>query len=101
MMSPTVSLTQPRTFLPVTRRPQTTAASGRLPMAWLACTVPKLDARPGPGVSLANLGCSLVLVDHSAEDWVASDGRVEWGHRGRVVEWWVLVEALVRAILWE
>ncbi len=55
----------------------------------------------GPGVSLADLGCSLVLVDHSAEDWVASDGRVERGHRGWVVEWWVLVEALVPTVVVE
>jgi hypothetical protein len=50
---------------------------------------------------IAELGGSLVLVDHSAEDSVASDRGVERDHGGRVVVGWVLIEALVRAVVSE
>jgi hypothetical protein len=42
-----------------------------------------------------------VLVDHSAEDSVASDRGVERDHGGRVVVGWVLVEALMRSVVIE
>jgi hypothetical protein len=50
---------------------------------------------------IAELGGSPVLVDHSAEDSVASDRGVERDHGGRVVVGWVLIEALVRAVVSE
>ena len=66
-----------------------------------ACAAPKLDARPSPGVSLAELGGSSVLVDQSTEDSVTSDRGVEGDDGGGVVGWWVLAEALVRAVVIE
>jgi len=47
------------------------------------------------------LGCSPVLVDQSAEDWGASDRCVERDDGGGIVGWWVLVQALVRAVVIE
>ena len=37
------------------------------------------------GVSLAELGCSSVLVDHACEESMMPDRGVEQGHRGGVV----------------
>jgi hypothetical protein len=50
---------------------------------------------------LAELGSSPVLVDHAFEESMAPDRGVEQGHRGGVVPWWVLVEALVWAVIIE
>jgi hypothetical protein len=50
---------------------------------------------------LVGSGCSPVLVDHFAEDSMATDRGVEQGHRGGVVPWWALVEALVRTVVIE
>ena len=66
-----------------------------------ACTVPKLDASPWPGVFLVRLGRSSVIVDHSTEDATTPDrGVVEQGHGGGVVQWWALAETLVRSLKW-
>jgi hypothetical protein len=46
-------------------------------------------------------GCAQVLVDQSAEDLVASDRGAERDHGGGVVGWWVLIQALVRAVVIE
>lgn len=61
--------------------------------------MPKLDAGLWLGVSLAGLGGSSVLVDHAAEDSVTSDRGVPGNCGGGIVGWWVLVQALVRAVL--
>jgi diadenosine tetraphosphatase ApaH/serine/threonine PP2A family protein phosphatase len=50
---------------------------------------------------LVGSGCSPVLVDHSVEDSMVTDRGVEQGHRGGVVPWWALVEALVRTVVIE
>jgi hypothetical protein len=50
---------------------------------------------------LLGLGRSLVLVDHTAENLAASDRGIERDRGGRVVVGWVLVEALVRAVVVE
>jgi hypothetical protein len=63
--------------------------------------VPKLGSRLPPNVSLIGSGCPPVLVDQSAEDSVASDGRVAGDRGGGVVSWWVLIQALVRAVVIE
>jgi hypothetical protein len=63
--------------------------------------VPKLDAGSVTRCFSAELGGSPVLVDHSTEDAITPDRGVEQGHRGGVVQWWVLVEALVRAVVIE
>ncbi len=67
----------------------------------MSCTVPKLDAGPVARVSLAELGCSPVLVEHAFEDSMAPDWDVERNHGGRVVGRWALIEALVRAVVME
>jgi hypothetical protein len=51
--------------------------------------------------SLTELGSSPVLVDHASEEPMAPDRGVELGHRGGVVLWWVLDEALVRPVVIE
>jgi hypothetical protein len=63
--------------------------------------VPKLDAQLLTRCFLAELGGSSVLVDHAAEDLVASDRGAERDHGGGVVGWWVLAQALVRAVVIE
>jgi hypothetical protein len=65
------------------------------------CAVPKLDAGLWLGVSLDGLGGSSVLVDHAAEDSVTSDRGVPGDRGGGIVGWWVLVQALVRAVVIE
>jgi hypothetical protein len=47
------------------------------------------------------LGCSAVLVDHAAEDSMVPDRGVERDHGFWIVVRWVLVEALVRAVIVE
>jgi hypothetical protein len=47
----------------------------------------------------AELGCSPVLVDQSAEDLMASDRGVEAGYGGWIMVGWVLVEALMRPVI--
>lgn len=47
------------------------------------------------------LGCAPVLVDHTAEDSVASDRGAEGDWGGGVVGWRVLIQALVRAVVIE
>jgi hypothetical protein len=54
-----------------------------------------------PGVSLVELGGSSVFVDHAAEDSVALDGGAVRDRGGGVVGWWVLAQALVRAVVIE
>src|SRR6185437_502344 len=49
----------------------------------------------------AELGCSPVLVDQSAEDLMASDRGVEAGYGGWIMVGWVLVEALMRPVIVE
>jgi len=66
-----------------------------------ACGVPKLGSRLRPGVFLIGSGCASVLVDKSAEDSVASDRGVKGDLGGEVVGWWVLIQALVRAVVIE
>jgi hypothetical protein len=63
--------------------------------------VPKLDAGLWQGISLVELGSSSVLVDHASEESMTPDRGVEQGHRGGVVQWWMLVKALVRAMVIE
>jgi hypothetical protein len=63
--------------------------------------VPKLDAGPVTRCFSAELGGSPVLVDHPTEDAITPNRGVEQGHRGGVVQWRVLVEALVRAVVIE
>ncbi|MEA2959623.1 MAG: hypothetical protein QOJ58_5606, partial [Alphaproteobacteria bacterium] len=65
------------------------------------CGVPKLDAQLLTRCFLAGLGGSSVLVDHAAEDSMASDRGAERDHGGGVVGWWVLAQALVRAVVIE
>jgi hypothetical protein len=65
------------------------------------CGVPKLDAQLLTRCFLAELGGSSVFVDHAAEDSMASDRGAEWDHGGGVVGWWVLAQALVRAVVIE
>jgi hypothetical protein len=65
----------------------------------VACGVPKLDAQLLTRCFLAELGGSSVFVDQSAEDLVASDRGAERDHGGGVVGWWVLAQALVRAVV--
>jgi hypothetical protein len=67
----------------------------------VTCTVPKLDAGPVTRSFSAELGGSPVLVDHPTEDAITPNRGVEQGHRGGVVQWRVLVEALVRAVVIE
>jgi hypothetical protein len=50
---------------------------------------------------LVGSGCSPVLVDHAAEDSMATDRGVERNHGGRVVDWRVLAQALMRAMVIE
>jgi hypothetical protein len=50
-----------------------------------SCNVPKFGTWPLTWCFIAELGGSPVLVDHSAEDSVASDRGVERDHGGRVV----------------
>jgi hypothetical protein len=50
---------------------------------------------------LAELGSSPVLVDHASEEPMTLDRGVEQGHRGGVVPWWVLIDALVWAVVIE
>jgi hypothetical protein len=50
---------------------------------------------------LVGSGCSPILVDHSAEDSMVTDRGVERNHGGRVVDWRVLVQALMRAMVIE
>jgi hypothetical protein len=50
---------------------------------------------------LSGSGCASVLVDQSAEDSVASDWGVKGDLGGGVVGWWVLIQALVRAVVIE
>jgi hypothetical protein len=50
---------------------------------------------------LAGLGCSLVRVDHAAEDSMASERGVEGDHHGWIVLGRVLVEALVWTVVVE
>jgi hypothetical protein len=66
-----------------------------------ACTVPILDAESVTRCFSAGLGGSPVLVDHSTEDAMTPDRGVEQGHRGGVVQWWALVEVLVRTVVVE
>jgi hypothetical protein len=47
------------------------------------------------------LGCSPVLVDHSAEDSLPPDGGVKGDHDAGIVAGRVLVEALVWAVVVE
>jgi hypothetical protein len=54
-----------------------------------------------PGVSPASSGSSRVLVDHAAEDFSAGDRNVEWDGAGRIVVWWLLVDALVWPVVVE
>jgi hypothetical protein len=42
-----------------------------------------------------------VLVDQAIEDIAASIGSVDRDHRGRIVLWWVLVEALMWSVVIE
>jgi hypothetical protein len=63
--------------------------------------VPKFDAQLLTRCFLAELGGWSVFVDQSAEDLVASDRGAERDHGGGVVGWWVLVQALVRAVVIE
>jgi hypothetical protein len=63
--------------------------------------VPKFDAGPLTRSFSARLGCSPVLVDHTAEKLATSDWGIERDHGGWVVAGWVLVEALVRAVVIE
>jgi hypothetical protein len=65
------------------------------------CTVPKLDAGLVARCFSGELSSSSVLVDHSAEDAMTPDRGVEQSHRGGVVQWWALVEALVWAVVIE
>ena len=65
------------------------------------CAVPKLDAGLWLGVSLAGLGGSSIFVDHAAEDSATSDRGVAGDRGGGIVGWWVLVQALVRAVVIE
>lgn len=66
-----------------------------------ACTVPKFDAWLLTRCFLVGLGGSPVFVDHASEDSTAPDRGVERSHRGGVVEWRVLAEALMRAVVIE
>jgi hypothetical protein len=50
---------------------------------------------------LIGSGCPPVFVDQSAEDSVASDWGVAGNRRGEVVGWWVLIQALMRAVVIE
>jgi hypothetical protein len=50
---------------------------------------------------LVGSGCVPVLVDQSAEDLVALDRGVAGDRGGGVVGWWVLIQALVRAVVIE
>lgn len=50
---------------------------------------------------VVELGRSPVLVDHASEEPMAPDGGVEQGHFGGVMQWWVLIEALVWAVIIE
>lgn len=63
--------------------------------------MPKLDVWSLTRCFLVGLGGSPVLVDHASEDSTAPDRCVERCHRGGVVEWRVLVEALMRAVVIE
>ncbi len=76
-------------------------SSARVKNRRVACTVPKLDAGLVVRCFSAELSSSSVLVDHSAEDAMMPDRGVEQSHRGGVVQWWALVEALVRAVVIE
>src|SRR6185312_11551181 len=67
----------------------------------MKCGVPKLASRFPPGIFLIGSGCPPVLVDQSAEDSVASDRGVVGDRGGGVVGWWVLIQALVRAVVVE
>ena len=53
------------------------------------------------GIFLVGSGCASVLIDQSAEDSVASDRGVAGDRGGWVVGWWVLIQALVRAVVIE
>jgi hypothetical protein len=44
---------------------------------------------------LIGSGCSLVLVDHAAEDPSSPYCSAEWDDDVRLMVWWTLVEALV------
>ena len=63
--------------------------------------MPKLAAGLVVRCFLAVLSSSSVLVDHATEESMTPDRGVEQGHRGGVVPWWALVEALVRAMVIE
>ena len=65
------------------------------------CTVPILDAESVTRCFSGELGGSPVLVDHSTEDAMTPDRGVQQGHRGGVVQWWALVEVLVRTVVVE
>ena len=50
---------------------------------------------------MAELGSSPVLVDYASEESMTLDRGIEQSHRGGVMHWWALVEALVRAMIIE
>jgi hypothetical protein len=50
---------------------------------------------------LIGSACASVLIDQSAEDSVASDRGVKGNRRSEVAGWWVLIQALMRAVVIE
>jgi hypothetical protein len=81
---PCVSLVEIESIIRCEGSPHTSAVRGA------ACTVPKLGAGSVARCFSAELGGSPVLVDHSTEDAITPDRGIEQGHRGGVVQWWVL-----------
>jgi hypothetical protein len=67
----------------------------------VACGVPKIRFEASIRWFLIRSGCASVLIDQSTEDSVASDRGVTGDRRSEVAGWWVLIQALMRAVVIE